>query len=641
MTLRKIPSIALISIAFLSLLGCGGGKPNPSFGKAKLVATDGPVPERTQLDQNWDQQTRVDFWYASQGARFFPYAWFTWLEQADNEILFRHTDNLSRLGYIPDYSSKDNLAGLPIGFALDTDKITGDDWLGFTCAACHTAEVDVGDTKILIEGGPTMGNMMKFFKELLAATQATYDDQTKFQRFAGNVLGSGPESATNGDLESKQLGLLKEALLDQITFFKNYLDINLVPSSYPDDFSGYARTDAFGIIQNMATAFSLGKLSNTNVANAPVSYPFLWGAHQSNVVQWNGALPNGVYGLGPLMRNTGEVVGVFGGLTIQKAPIWQRLFRNHRYDGHIEVSNLGDIESWLRDLRSPKWPEDALPAIDQTMVAAGEEVYREKAGCVGCHALVAREDEDKLYNATLIPAKHVGTDDVMTKNALDHEAYTFLLEGTRKQVVAGEKFAETAPATEFAFNGTFGLLLKEPIVAARAAWKSRQIDPDALEANTETREFSEADAKHYLGDSIQAYADAVQAGSKCGATDHPLHTDALNETDKAYCYKARPLTGIWATAPYLHNGSVPTLRDMLRDPEDRPTEFWVGSRQYDPLNVGFVSAQIGTGEAQSKFNVYKSDGVTIQPGNSNQGHKYASGLNEEEKNQLLEFLKTL
>src|SRR5690606_24698234 len=61
-------------------------------------------------------------------------------------------------------------------------------------------------------------------------------------------------------------------------------------------------------------------------------------------------------------------------------------------------------------------------------------------------------------------------------------------------------------------------------------------------------------------------------------------------------YKARSLNGIWATAPYLHNGSVPSLYDLLLpkkrpgDPEEgeyRPDEFMVGSREFDPVKVGF------------------------------------------------------
>ena len=48
-----------------------------------------------------------------------------------------------------------------------------------------------------------------------------------------------------------------------------------------------------------------------------------------------------------------------------------------------------------------------------------------------------------------------------------------------------------------------------------------------------------------------------------------------------------PLDGIWATAPYLHNGSVPTLRALLAPPDQRPKTFYVGSRDFDPVNVGY------------------------------------------------------
>ena len=49
------------------------------------------------------------------------------------------------------------------------------------------------------------------------------------------------------------------------------------------------------------------------------------------------------------------------------------------------------------------------------------------------------------------------------------------------------------------------------------------------------------------------------------------------------------LDGIWLRAPYLHNGSVPTLRDLLKPPAERPKVFWRGYDVYDPVNVGFVT----------------------------------------------------
>jgi hypothetical protein len=60
------------------------------------------------------------------------------------------------------------------------------------------------------------------------------------------------------------------------------------------------------------------------------------------------------------------------------------------------------------------------------------------------------------------------------------------------------------------------------------------------------------------------------------------NTDSLS-------YEARPLDGIWAIAPYLHNGSVPGLCQLLLPAKDRMKKFYVGTREFDPLNVGFVT----------------------------------------------------
>ena len=116
-------------------------------------------------------------------------------------------------------------------------------------------------------------------------------------------------------------------------------------------------------------------------------------------------------------------------------------------------------------------------------------------------------------------------------------------------------------------------------------------------------------------------------------------------------YKARSLNGIWATAPYLHNGSVPTLYQLLLpkkgpgDPVDgeyRPDTFVVGSREFDAQNVGMK----WQGYAGFVFR-------TSIPGNSNAGHEYTTGrtpqpdgslppaLNKEQRLDLLEYLKTL
>ena len=91
-------------------------------------------------------------------------------------------------------------------------------------------------------------------------------------------------------------------------------------------------------------------------------------------------------------------------------------------------------------------------------------------------------------------------------------------------------------------------------------------------------------------------------------------------------YLARPLNGIWATAPYLHNGSVPTLYDLLH-PDQRPAKFAMGNREFDPAKIGYQSDVASTG-----LNIWIFD--TAQPGNSNIGHSgdaFGTALPEEQK----------
>jgi hypothetical protein len=96
------------------------------------------------------------------------------------------------------------------------------------------------------------------------------------------------------------------------------------------------------------------------------------------------------------------------------------------------------------------------------------------------------------------------------------------------------------------------------------------------------------------------------------------------------------LNGIWATAPYLHNGSVPTLHDLLH-PDRRPAKFAVGNREFDPVRIGYQYDLTATGP-----NIWTYD--TTQPGNSNIGHSgeaFGTTLPEDQKAALLEYLKKL
>jgi hypothetical protein len=100
-------------------------------------------------------------------------------------------------------------------------------------------------------------------------------------------------------------------------------------------------------------------------------------------------------------------------------------------------------------------------------------------------------------------------------------------------------------------------------------------------------------------------------------------------------YEARVMEGIWAAAPYLHNGSVPTLAELLKPASERVASFEIGPA-YDIVNVG-LSVE------QSKFDytLNTTDCSDLHSGNSRCGHEYGTQLKPDEKNALLEYLKIL
>jgi hypothetical protein len=99
-------------------------------------------------------------------------------------------------------------------------------------------------------------------------------------------------------------------------------------------------------------------------------------------------------------------------------------------------------------------------------------------------------------------------------------------------------------------------------------------------------------------------------------------------------YASVPLDGLWMRAPYLHNGSVPTLVDLLEPVDERPRLFWRGYDLFDGTRVGFDSFSAEAKRLGTPFDVSR-------PGNSNAGHTYGTTLPADQKRALLEYLKTL
>jgi mono/diheme cytochrome c family protein len=120
--------------------------------------------------------------------------------------------------------------------------------------------------------------------------------------------------------------------------------------------------------------------------------------------------------------------------------------------------------------------------------------------------------------------------------------------------------------------------------------------------------------------------------------------DVIQQTKHRDSYIAPRLHAVWARFPYLHNGSVPTVRDLLGPAAKRPKLFSLrnaGERErFDPVNLGL--------QVRGKFAITRPLPLgrratydTRLPGQSNTGHEFAQGLTDAERTDVIEYLKTL
>jgi len=163
-----------------------------------------------------------------------------------------------------------------------------------------------------------------------------------------------------------------------------------------------------------------------------------------------------------------------------------------------------------------------------------------------------------------------------------------------------------------------------------------------------------ADGKDFRGEYVGKVVPLAEIGTDRHRLDSYTYDVAVNQNlifagygderfshfRKTFGYANSPLDGIWLRAPYLHNGSVPTLRDLLEPKARRPQTFYRGYDVYDQKKVGFAS-DVKEEKGRSYF-LYDTD-EKAQPGNSNKGHegkRYGTELSPAEKDALVEHLKT-
>ena len=250
------------------------------------------------LEQNWSPEVRQSFYTTTQGSRIMPYSWFMALEVSDSQESFAKT-KLVQLGYLSNENAKDNPDRLPVGFVKDDYELTPkEEYIGMTCAACHTNRLSYRGKTFQIDGAPTLADMGGMLTGIEDSLKATLDNNDKFTRFASKVLGT---EAANPQAVQK----LKSKVGEFLKYWSQFVRESRTTHPW-----GRGRLDAFGMIFNRVSSIDLGIPENSRSPDAPVSYPFLWGTSFQTRVQWNGVAEN-TNDIERLGRNVGEVLGVF------------------------------------------------------------------------------------------------------------------------------------------------------------------------------------------------------------------------------------------------------------------------------------------------------------------------------------------
>ncbi len=529
------------------------------------------------LNQAWSPADRDWYYNFSQGATVMSYDIFLNLEVADGTTLFRSDAVSERYGLLTQPASAANPDGLPIG--ISKTVIAKPAWPG-----AQTGEF-AGVTCAMCHESELQYQGKRI--RIDGGNGHALDFQGYIRALDAALQATLKEPAKFDRLASRlnatsadAKAALRKRYAAQAETTHYYATRSLASAS---DW-GPARIDALTMIQNRLTANLPGIPENTSTPNAPVKPPFLWNAPQGLWTQWAGIVQD------PIARNLGETMGVYMDINLRAASPAEGLFASN-----AAIHNLARVEDQLSRLAPPSWPEDIFGKIDRAKAAQGKALFTEL--CSSCHnQWPYRWTQPNKFGKSFIlvgltPQNYIGTDGTQ---AIAIRPFA-LTEGTADNLPGEMRGKAVLPAPDFKLGLARSIL--------RRALEEARLNDAELVAINGYREFP------------------------------PPPTPDL-------VYKAAPRDGVWATGPFMHNGSVPNLYEMLVPAAERTKKFYVG-REFDPVKVGI--------DTSGKSGGFLLDTALL--GNSNEGHSFQDGprgkgvigprLSDEQRWALVEYLKSI
>ena len=629
---------------------------------------------------------QFEMWHASEGSDIYPTLWLlnlkSFLSSEKNSFFFENLDQ--KYGVIKSPYEKDSFT--PYGWIGLTAVWDGENYeeqdlflsrnydfknldkirklkngkpviamTGANCAYCHTGAVtDSAGNKNpqIIDGAPATIDMKGFFYDIIGSTYQTMFNQKELIAFYERMkVDNAANKATDFVLDlKKELGvedsLMTEAIALLIktpflgkkinesvmtkaaTLFYEKKDIltkyltRLLKETYdlkeitplmqkrmeyltwfgapnPDVITspeGFGRTDAFGRISNA----TIRTRSYTHLT-APVSLPPMYAMKYKAFYHYN-ANTNSL-----VSRNIGQAFGLGAVVTgeVNGDP--------KKVSSTVNIPNLIKLEKLINKVPVPEYVT-FFPAkkIKKDLMALGCNVYLNK--CIQCHE--AHEER-------------VGPQKIL----IDHKMVKLDIIDTDRQYI--KNISKTA----------LGLPFRKAIFDFTDKVKDGYYTEYAISSATQ-KDYAQEDAR-----STDIFRDTYLGESRFDKTSDLSYTNI----EPGFAYVARHLAGVWSTAPYLHNGSVPNLYELLLPSNKRTKNFIVGNLQYDHENLGFISSitahpfikqrlkgKSKTNPCYDRDDPYCFDASIV--GNSNTGHEpsmYGGELKQSEKLALIEFLKVV
>jgi hypothetical protein len=531
------------------------------------------------LANGWSGAERAEYYHLPEGSELMPFALLANLTSVRTGKPF--LEQMDRFGFLADATGTNNPHGLPAGVTVArsrNENARGLEMVGFNCAACHVGEITYRGKRLRIDGAPALINLQGYQIEFADSFNATLKDPRKVLAL---VIAMEKERGTPDTPAAPESagGYLNDPSLQTAA------DAAAKPTADPNFHSVPSSTaDAPG-----ATRPSFAERVKTDIAFLKARLEYV--NHGKLIVDGTEPGPGRVDAFGAARNLLFPQYAMKMQSPVSFPFLWDV--------PDTTQQRAGDAMRWIHyDGNTNSILERNIGQALGMGAVFDPKTYESTLRIGNLHRL---EVLTHKLQPPKWPAEMLGAIDE-TKAKAGEQIFKDKCEACHQNRLFALMDVGTDPNRANSFGQPVG---GKPFPAAVAP----------ILSGLKKRAFQD---------------DGIPAAQQASMDAQTVVWRATGQ------YMARTLRGVWITAPYLHNGSVPTLYDLLH-PEQRPAKFTVGTREYDPEKVGYR-----TDAAASAANAWIFD--TAMPGNSNIGHsgeKFGTTLSEDQKSALLEYLKTL